>query len=68
MENRLLPSRPVVWYLIFSVVFFLINYFLTGSNYGWQGSAVYALGVGVLALLFLYLADKIRHRWFTGED
>lgn len=58
------PKRPLLWLVIFSAVFFLINYFVTGSNYGVGGSLLYALATGALALGFFYVIDKIRARWF----
>lgn len=59
------PNRPIIWYVLFVLALFCIDFLIFGTRRGVLGELVYAMVVGACALGGLYIGEKIRQKWFS---
>lgn len=58
----MMPQKPVLWYAIYVIVIFAVNYFLDGPDKDIISALLVAIISGGLVLLAVFLIDTVRGR------
>lgn len=63
----MIPNRPILWFLLFVPTFFLLEYFIVQPDYTLLGMIIFSVITGILALVFMYLGEKVRKKYFPNR-
>lgn len=56
----MMPKKPVLWFMIYAAVIFVVNYLLAGNDREVVPALLVAMISGVIVLFLAFLIDKVR--------